>query len=168
MICSRPHPTSTRAVREIPDRLVPGSGHPRGHAGTRFLPGLRARGIGTLPKDSRPCGESSAGSRSAARPRAACLTKVPLVRWDSNHGTYSTHFVSRKTVAPDTGVLLHFKFLHDFHDRPFKKPRGANTTMAQANTRDTLEKLRKNPDMRSEVRRFDAILKEQPSWFGWG
>lgn len=46
------------------------------------------------------------------------LTKVPLVRW--NHDSRylaANHFVSPKVVAPETGVLLHFKFLQDFHER---------------------------------------------------
>jgi hypothetical protein len=54
----------------------------------------------------------------AARQRSPCLTKVPLVRWDEQtRYIYCTHFLSPKVMAPDTGVLLHFKFLHDFHAR---------------------------------------------------
>jgi hypothetical protein len=56
--------------------------------------------------------------RASRRSYPPCLTKVPLVRWDERSAyVQSTHFVSPKIVAPDTGVLLHFKFLHDFHDR---------------------------------------------------
>ena len=46
-----------------------------------------------------------------------CLTKVPLVRWDEKSQYLGMHWISPKTVAADTGVLLHFKFLADFHDR---------------------------------------------------
>jgi PST family polysaccharide transporter len=52
------------------------------------------------------------------RPSPPCLTKIPLVRWDrTSEYLNCNHFVSPKKVAPDTGILLHFKFLHDFHDR---------------------------------------------------
>jgi hypothetical protein len=47
-----------------------------------------------------------------------CLTKVPLVRWDENSRYLNVnHFVSPKRVAPESGVLLHFKLLQDFHER---------------------------------------------------
>jgi hypothetical protein len=52
------------------------------------------------------------------RPAPPCLTKVPLVRWDQTSEYLNcNHWVSPKKVAPETGALLHFKFLHDFHDR---------------------------------------------------
>lgn len=45
-----------------------------------------------------------------------CLTKVPLVRWDERSEYLDcNHFVSRKRIAEETGALLHFKFLQDFH-----------------------------------------------------
>jgi hypothetical protein len=47
-----------------------------------------------------------------------CLTKVPLVRWDAQTKYLNVnHFVSERRVAPESGVLLHFKFLQDFHER---------------------------------------------------
>ena len=47
-----------------------------------------------------------------------CLTKVPLVRWDAQSQYLNVnHFVSPKRVAAESGVLLHFKFLQDFHAR---------------------------------------------------
>jgi hypothetical protein len=48
--------------------------------------------------------------------RPPCLTKVPLVRWDE-HTAYLevNHFVTPRALAAETGVLLHFKFLGDFH-----------------------------------------------------
>lgn len=47
-----------------------------------------------------------------------CLTKVPLVKWDAETRYLNVnHFVSPRRLAPDTGVLLHFKLLQDFHAR---------------------------------------------------
>jgi hypothetical protein len=59
----------------------------------------------------------------AARRRrtSPCLTKAPLVRWDDKSQYLGMHWVSPKTVAPDTGVLLHVKFLADFHDRAVRE-----------------------------------------------
>jgi len=53
------------------------------------------------------------------RPRAAppVLTKVPLVRWDAASRYLSPHWLTNKVVAPDSGVLLHFKFLGGFRER---------------------------------------------------
>jgi hypothetical protein len=55
-----------------------------------------------------------------ARPpdRPPLLTKTPLVRWDEeSRYLKGNHAVSPKIVAPETGALLHFKFLQDFHGR---------------------------------------------------
>jgi hypothetical protein len=47
-----------------------------------------------------------------------CLTKVPLVKWDAETRYLNVnHFVSPRRVAPETGVLLHFKLFQDFHAR---------------------------------------------------
>lgn len=47
-----------------------------------------------------------------------CLTKIPLVYWDADTQYLNVnHFVSSRRVAAETGVLLHFKFLQDFHQR---------------------------------------------------
>jgi hypothetical protein len=47
-----------------------------------------------------------------------CLTKVPLVKWDAEtHYLNVNHFVSPRRVAPESGVLLHFKLFQDFHAR---------------------------------------------------
>jgi hypothetical protein len=57
-------------------------------------------------------------ARRLRRARPPCLTKVPLVRWDSgSQYLHYNHFVSTKRVAPESGALLHFKFLQDFHGR---------------------------------------------------
>jgi hypothetical protein len=47
-----------------------------------------------------------------------CLTKVPLVRWTADTRYLNVnHFISPRKVAPESGVLLHFKLLADFHRR---------------------------------------------------
>ena len=47
-----------------------------------------------------------------------CLTKVPLVRWATDTRYLNVnHFVSPRKLAPESGVLLHFKLLSDFHQR---------------------------------------------------
>ena len=46
------------------------------------------------------------------------LHKVPLVRWQEElRYTSSTHTLYPIALAPETGVLLHFKFIADFIDR---------------------------------------------------
>jgi hypothetical protein len=51
-----------------------------------------------------------------------CLTKVPLVRWTAtSEYLYANHFASPHRVAPETGALLHFKFLQDFHARAVRE-----------------------------------------------
>jgi glycosyltransferase involved in cell wall biosynthesis len=46
------------------------------------------------------------------------LTKAPLVRWEPQSRYLDVnHYVTPKVTAPETGVLLHFKFLQDFHDK---------------------------------------------------
>jgi hypothetical protein len=59
----------------------------------------------------------------ALRPRRSpCLTKVPLVKWDdSSSYLAANHFVSPKRLPPETGVLLHFKFLGDFHTKALQE-----------------------------------------------
>jgi hypothetical protein len=52
-------------------------------------------------------------------------------------------------VAPDTGVLLHFKFLHDFHDRAVEEvARGEHYDVGLASEyRRYVERLGENPEM---------------------
>ena len=46
------------------------------------------------------------------------LHKIPLVRWQEElRYTSSTHTMYPIALAPETGVLLHFKFIADFIDR---------------------------------------------------
>ena len=53
-------------------------------------------------------------------PELPTLTKLPLLRWREGAALLgSTHRVAPMRLVPDqpTGVLLHFKFLQDFHAR---------------------------------------------------
>jgi hypothetical protein len=53
-------------------------------------------------------------------PRSPTVTKLPLLRWrDGAALVASTHRVAPMAIAEEqpTGVLLHFKFLQDFHAR---------------------------------------------------
>ena len=60
--------------------------------------------------------------RARRPPTPPLLTKVPLVRWDAAcRYIKSNHRVTPKTVAAETGVLLHFKFLQDFHARAVRE-----------------------------------------------
>lgn len=55
-----------------------------------------------------------------APPRSPTLTKLPLIRWrDGAALLASTHRIAPMRMAAEqpTGVLLHFKFLQDFHER---------------------------------------------------
>ena len=46
------------------------------------------------------------------------VSKVPLVKWRAGlRYTLSTHALSPVSMSDIGGALLHFKFLHDFHDR---------------------------------------------------
>ncbi len=58
--------------------------------------------------------------RALAPKRSPNLTKVPLFRWTEGAGLVSsTHMLRPLRLAPEqpSGVLLHFKFLQDFHAR---------------------------------------------------
>jgi hypothetical protein len=108
-----------------------------------FYPELRARRFGRKAFDA-----IVKLVHRAERQRSPCLTKVPLVRWDAqSRYVYSTHFVSRKVVAPDTGVLLHFKFLQDFHHRAVQEATRGEYHDEATEYRRYARMLRKNPGL---------------------
>jgi hypothetical protein len=58
--------------------------------------------------------------RRLAPPRSPTVTKLPLLRWREGAALLaSTHRVAPMAMSPEqpSGVLLHFKFLQDFHAR---------------------------------------------------
>ena len=67
-----------------------------------------------------PALRASERFRALAPKRSPNLTKVPLVKWREGAGLLSsTHMLRPMELAPGqpSGVLLHFKFLQDFHAR---------------------------------------------------
>ena len=86
------------------------------------------------------------GTRPPHRP--PLLTKIPLVRWDERSSYLKgNHAVTRKIVAPDTGVLLHFKFLHDFHARAVQEAARGEHYDGASEYRRYAKRLGENPDM---------------------
>ena len=75
------------------------------------------------------------------------LTKVPLVRWDRKSKYLdANHSVTPKVVAPETGVLLHFKFLQDFHEKAVKEAARGEYFDGAAEHRRYSEKLKSDPE----------------------
>ena len=67
-----------------------------------------------------PALRASERFQALAPKRSPNLTKAPLVRWREGAGLVSsTHMLRPMALAPEqpSGVLLHFKFLQDFHAR---------------------------------------------------
>jgi hypothetical protein len=114
--------------------------------------------------------------RASRRREPPCLTKVPLVRWNSQSAyVYSTHFVSQKVVAPDTGALLHFKFLQDFHSRAIDEAARAERYDGAFEYQRYVEKLNQSPAitfMDDASTRFDGtatlvrlgLIHETKAW----
>jgi hypothetical protein len=105
-----------------------------------------------------------------------CLTKVPLVRWDRDSRYLNVnHFVSDRRVAPETGVLLHFKFLQDFHARAKVEVARAEYYDGAVEFRRYAEKLRADPQATLHYGgsvRFESsaqlvrlgLMHDTPSW----
>jgi hypothetical protein len=86
--------------------------------------------------------------RAHPPPSSPCLTKVPLVRWDdTSMYLKSNHGVSPKVVAPVSGVLLHFKFLHDFHARAVREAARGEYYNQASEYRTYAERLDRDPHM---------------------
>jgi Glycosyl transferase family 2 len=85
----------------------------------------------------------------ARRFRASpCLTKIPLVRWDKNSRYLDVnHFVSSKVVAPESGVLLHFKFLQDFHAKAVQEAARGEYFDGASEYQRYAERLSENPEL---------------------
>jgi hypothetical protein len=121
-----------------------------------FHPDFRDRGLstkiyaGVFNRLARyaPILRETRWMRAHSPPSSPYLTKVPLVRWDEKSRYLKTnHGVSPKLVAPDTGVLLHFKFLHDFHARAVREAeRGEHYNRASEYQRYA-ETLSRDPQM---------------------
>jgi hypothetical protein len=57
------------------------------------------------------------------------------------------HFVSPKVVAPETGVLLHFKFLQDFHERAVQEAARGEYFGGASEYRRYCAKLKSDPNL---------------------
>lgn len=76
------------------------------------------------------------------------LTKVPLVRWDQDSKYLDVnHFVSPKVMAPESGVLLHFKFLQDFHERAVQEIARGEYFGGASEYRRYCDKLKSDPNL---------------------
>lgn len=77
-----------------------------------------------------------------------CLTKVPLVRWDEKTEYLNVnHFVSDKRVAPEMGVLLHFKLMGDFHAHALEELKRGQYYDGATEFRRYARKLNEDPNM---------------------
>lgn len=85
----------------------------------------------------------------AAPGRPPNLTKVPLVRWRDGTRFLTAHSVTPLAMAPrqPSGVLLHFKFLQDFHDRVVDAVRRKAHFDGSVEYRRYLAALRRDPDV---------------------
>ena len=81
--------------------------------------------------------------------RSPNLTKVPLLRWRAGMRYITAHSLTPAALAAEqpTGVLLHFKFLQDFHER-----------VLDAVARDA------HFDGSAEYRRYLAALRRDPQF----
>jgi hypothetical protein len=136
-----------------------------------FYPEFRARRLGAKIFDTMlyrvalraPLLRDNKWLNAQRRPSPPCLTKVPLVRWDKDSKyLHCTHWISRKIVAQETGSLLHFKFLHDFHSRSIEEAARGEHYDGATEYRRYAERLRQNPDMSlmyEESTRFEGTTQ---------
>ena len=155
---------------------------PYGHSPIHLCPGVLTRG-GMRERVFYPEFRSRSLVRRLAqklrRRRPPCLTKVPLVRWEK-HTKYVhyNHFVSPRRVAPETGVLLHFKFLQDFHDRAVREAARGEYYDGAAEYQRYAETLNRNRDvtfMYEGSVRFEStrqlvalgLMRDTNAWSVW-
>jgi hypothetical protein len=136
--------------RKSPLDLCPGVLITGGVRERVFHPGFNTRGITARAYDALFYRVLHRVSWLPARPprRPPLLTKVPLVRWDEKTKyLQGNHGVSRKIVAPETGVLLHFKLLHDFHAKAVQEAARGEYSDGASEYRRYAQKLEQNPQM---------------------
>ena len=149
-----------------------------------FYPEFRSRGVGAKLYEAvfhRLVYRAAAirelqWLRARRPPTPPLLSKVPLVRWDAtSRYLKSTHRVTPKTVASETGVLLHFKFLQDFHTRAIQEASRREYSSGAFDYRRYAKRLSENPgltliDDRSV--RFEGsaqlvrlgLMQDTPAW----
>ncbi len=76
--------------------------------------------------------------------KSPALFKVPLVKWKKGiEYKASTHVISEIKLSPMTGVLAHFKFFSDFHDRVVKAVAKGTFSNGSAEYREYLKHIDK-------------------------
>nr|WP_242481624.1 glycosyltransferase family 2 protein [Paracraurococcus ruber] len=77
------------------------------------------------------------------------LTKVPLLRWRAGVRFLSAHATTalRRAAQQPTGVLLHFKFLQDFHERAMDAVARNAHYAGSIEYREYLRALTRDPDL---------------------
>jgi hypothetical protein len=105
---------------------------------------------------------------------------VPLVRWDERTRYLDcNHWVSPKAVASETGVLLHFKFLHDFHARAVAEAARGEYYDGASEYRQYADTLAVKPDlslMYEQSQRFEGsdqlvrlgLMQDTSAWAAAG
>ncbi|WP_237212894.1 glycosyltransferase family 2 protein [Falsiroseomonas oryziterrae] len=120
----------------------------------------------------------SDGYRRLAPPRSPTVTKVPLLRWREGAALLgSTHRVAPMAMAEEqpTGVLLHFKFLQDFHARALDAVRRDAHFDGSREYRRYLARIRAEPGFSlagPESRRYEGpeqlarlgLMRDTPAW----
>jgi hypothetical protein len=140
---------------QSPADLCPGVRISGGMRERVFYPDFRTRGLGAKIRDAMlealeyraPRLRETPWLRARRRRIPPCLTKVPLIRWDEKSTRINNHWVSPKTVAPETGALLHFKFLHDFHGRAVQEAARGEYYDEASEYQKYVRKLGENRDM---------------------
>lgn len=80
--------------------------------------------------------------------RPPYLVKVPLVKWQPKHRyKASTHLIENATNGDVSGVLLHFKFFSDFHEKVLTAVQEGEYWHGSEQYAVYLEKLQRNPDL---------------------
>jgi len=140
----------------VPVDLCPGVLIRGGMRERVFYPEFRTRGFGVKIYEAMrgraarraPFLHEVPWLRARRRRTPPVLTKVPLIRWDAKSKYLtSTHWASRKIVASETGALLHFKYLADFHDRALEEISRGEHYDGASEYRRYAERLSHNPDM---------------------
>lgn len=134
---------------------TPGCGIFGGVRGRVFYPEARKKPLDwklrylvfTLLPSRVPLLRDSALLRRHQPKTSPVLAKAPLVRWDHQSRYLDAHSVTPKPTAPETGVLLHFKFLQDFHERAVKEAARGEYFDGASEYRKYCEKLKSDPDL---------------------
>lgn len=145
-----PGPYTRTAMDGCPPVLIRGGMRER-----VFYPEFSSRGASVKARDwlvhrallRLPIVRDLRAVRALKAPTPPCLTKVPLVRWNAaSRYVYANHWIAPQRVAAETGVLLHFKFLQDFHQRAVQEAARGQYYEGAVEYRRYAEVLERAPD----------------------